>query len=147
MYREMSLFSTTGSGSECHRGCLDGHFAINNPAENEHSCADYPSLLPTFPAGFKPFKRNICCGFCDVLFPYVDVYYWPEPTANFSCLNSSQSSPTNVTLAPRNHPNAFTGTTQASLSLHRLKARAQSLPDSGSAYVVVDQSTLYVHHA
>jgi len=36
---------------------------------------------------WKADEPEICCGTCYIHWPNVDVYYWPEPTANYSCVN------------------------------------------------------------
>ena len=33
------------------------------------------------------YDTGSCCGFCEVGAPNVDVYYWPSPDANTSCLS------------------------------------------------------------
>ena len=78
---------TDGSGTNCTSSLLNPASASFSSAAKsymrEPQCSeDYQSAYPVSSRTF-----NKCCGTCFIYGPNVDVYYWPEPNADTSCLS------------------------------------------------------------
>lgn len=78
---------TDGSGTNCTSSLLDPASASFSSAAKsymrEPQCSkDYESIQPLSSRTFDD-----CCGTCYIYGPNVDVYYWPEPDADTSCLS------------------------------------------------------------
>ena len=78
---------TDASGTNCTSSLLDPASASFSSAAKsymrEPQCSkDYKSIDP---ASSRIFDE--CCGTCYIYGPNVDVYYWPEPNADTSCLS------------------------------------------------------------
>ena len=78
---------TDGSGTKCTSSLLDPASASFSSAVRsymrEPQCSkDYESIQPLSSRTFDD-----CCGTCFIYGPNVDVYYWPEPNADTSCLS------------------------------------------------------------
>ena len=78
---------TDASGTNCTSSLLDPASASFSSAAKsymrEPQCSkDYESIYPVSSRTFDD-----CCGTCYIYGPNVDVYYWPEPSADTSCLS------------------------------------------------------------
>ena len=78
---------TDASGTNCTSSLLDPASASFSSAAKsymrEPQCSkDYESIYPVSSRTFDD-----CCGKCYIYGPNVDVYYWPEPSADTSCLS------------------------------------------------------------
>lgn len=78
---------TDASGTNCTSSLLDPASASFSSAAKsymrEPQCSkDYESIQPLSSRTFDD-----CCGTCYIYGPNVDVYYWPEPDADTSCLS------------------------------------------------------------
>lgn len=78
---------TDASGTNCTSSLLDPASASFSSAAKsymrEPQCSkDYESIYPVSSRTFDD-----CCGTCYIYGPNVDVYYWPEPGADTSCLS------------------------------------------------------------
>ena len=78
---------TDASGTNCTSSLLNPASASFSSAAKsymrEPQCSkDYESIYPVSSRTFDD-----CCGTCYIYGPNVDVYYWPEPNADTSCLS------------------------------------------------------------
>ncbi len=78
---------TDGSGTNCTSSLLDPASASFSSAAKsymrEPQCSkDYENIQPV-----SSRLWGDCCGTCYIYGPNVDVYYWPEPSADTSCLS------------------------------------------------------------
>ena len=78
---------TDASGTNCTSSLLDPASASFSSAAKsymrEPQCSkDYESIYPV-----SSRTSDDCCGTCYIYGPNVDVYYWPEPSADTSCLS------------------------------------------------------------
>ena len=78
---------TDASGTNCTSSLLDPASASFSSAAKsymrEPQCSkDYEYIYPVSSRTFDD-----CCGTCYIYGPNVDVYYWPEPSADTSCLS------------------------------------------------------------
>ena len=78
---------TDASGTNCTSSLLDPASASFSSAAKsymrEPQCSkDYESIDPV-----SSRTSDECCGTCYIYGPNVDVYYWPEPGADTSCLS------------------------------------------------------------
>ena len=78
---------TDASGTNCTSSLLDPASASFSSAAKSYmrgpQCSkDYESIDPVSSRTFDD-----CCGTCYIYGPNVDVYYWPEPGADTSCLS------------------------------------------------------------
>ncbi|MCJ1377736.1 hypothetical protein MMC17_000832 [Xylographa soralifera] len=64
--------------------------------------ADLLDIDAELPYGTSP--GQVCageCGFCQIYFPTVFVYYWPVPSPNNACLGESENAAANISLTAR----------------------------------------------